>query len=126
MVDLANRSRCRDLEGEEEAEAALGVARKAKNGKEGIEGRGARALRGRLSSANRAVWCAYVKAGTKRPCYERELGPWLSRCQCERGDSNPHGFPHWILSPARLPIPPLPQKEDGAIVGIAPSSDRLA
>ena len=26
---------------------------------------------------------------------------------CERRDSNPHGLPHWILSPARLPIPPL-------------------
>jgi hypothetical protein len=23
--------------------------------------------------------------------------------QCERGDSNPHGLLHWILSPARLP-----------------------
>ena len=26
---------------------------------------------------------------------------------CERGDSNPHGLPHWHLKPARLPIPPL-------------------
>src|SRR5256885_7221225 len=26
---------------------------------------------------------------------------------CERRDSNSHGFPHWILSPARLPVPPL-------------------
>ncbi len=26
---------------------------------------------------------------------------------CERQDSNLHGFPHWILNPARLPIPPL-------------------
>jgi hypothetical protein len=26
---------------------------------------------------------------------------------CERGDSNPHDRSHWILSPARLPIPPL-------------------
>ncbi len=26
---------------------------------------------------------------------------------CERGDSNPHGLPHWNLNPARLPIPPL-------------------
>jgi hypothetical protein len=31
------------------------------------------------------------------------------RSQCERGDSNPHGLLHWILSPARLPIPPLPR-----------------
>ena len=29
--------------------------------------------------------------------------------KCERRDLNPHGFPHWILSPARLPIPPLSQ-----------------
>ncbi len=29
--------------------------------------------------------------------------PWW----CERGELNPQGFPHWILSPARLPIPPL-------------------
>jgi hypothetical protein len=28
---------------------------------------------------------------------------------CERRDSNPHGFPHQILSLARLPIPPLSQ-----------------
>src|SRR2546423_9389754 len=27
--------------------------------------------------------------------------------RCQRGDSNPHGLLHWILSPARLPIPPL-------------------
>ncbi|VBB45474.1 hypothetical protein TRIP_B350425 [uncultured Desulfatiglans sp.] len=26
---------------------------------------------------------------------------------CERGDSNPYGISHWILSPARLPVPPL-------------------
>ena len=26
---------------------------------------------------------------------------------CERRDSNPHGFLHRILSPARLPVPPL-------------------
>jgi hypothetical protein len=28
-------------------------------------------------------------------------------CWCERRDSNPHGFPHQILSLARLPVPPL-------------------
>jgi hypothetical protein len=27
--------------------------------------------------------------------------------ECESRDSNPDGLPHWILSPARLPIPPL-------------------
>ena len=29
---------------------------------------------------------------------------------CWRQDSNLHGFPHGILSPARLPIPPLQQR----------------
>jgi hypothetical protein len=33
----------------------------------------------------------------------------VSELQCERGDSNPHGLLHWILSPARLPIPPHSQ-----------------
>ena len=32
----------------------------------------------------------------------------VTESTCERGDSNPHGLLHWILSPARLPIPPLP------------------
>ena len=37
----------------------------------------------------------------------------VSPCQirkCERQDLNLHGLPHWILSPARLPIPPLSQE----------------
>src|SRR6185312_4620962 len=29
--------------------------------------------------------------------------------RCEGGDSNPHGLLHWILSPARLPVPPPSQ-----------------
>ncbi len=33
-----------------------------------------------------------------RPC---------ARTKCESRESNPDGLPHWILSPARLPIPPL-------------------
>ena len=33
------------------------------------------------------------------------------RLQCERRDLNPHGFHHWILNPARLPIPPLSQNK---------------
>ena len=28
---------------------------------------------------------------------------------CERGELNPHPLRDWILSPARLPIPPLSQ-----------------
>ena len=31
----------------------------------------------------------------------------FSECKCERQDLNLHGLPHWILNPARLPIPPL-------------------
>ena len=30
---------------------------------------------------------------------------------CGRRDSNPHNFRHWNLNPARLPIPPRPQRE---------------
>src|SRR5579871_119990 len=33
--------------------------------------------------------------------------PWARR------DSNSHGLPHWILSPARLPVPPLARGEGG-------------
>src|SRR5215510_5476342 len=29
---------------------------------------------------------------------------------CGRRDSNPHDFRHWNLNPARLPIPPRPQR----------------
>src|SRR5262249_51949008 len=38
----------------------------------------------------------------------KEDGTW-----CERGESNPHGFPHRILSPARLPVPPLSREWGG-------------
>lgn len=31
---------------------------------------------------------------------------------CARGESNPHGFPHRILNPARLPVPPLARALD--------------
>src|SRR5262245_4487310 len=40
-----------------------------------------------------------------------------SQIWCERGELNPHGFPLWILSPARLPIPPLSQSEYKTIRG---------
>ncbi len=30
----------------------------------------------------------------------------LFRWYCAMGESNPHGLPHRILNPARLPIPP--------------------
>ena len=37
----------------------------------------------------------------------RKLFSYKELNQCERQELNLHGFPHWILSPARLPIPPL-------------------
>ncbi len=37
--------------------------------------------------------------------------PSTLSCWCERGDSNPHGFPRQILSLVRLPIPPLSQSD---------------
>ncbi len=38
------------------------------------------------------------------------VSPYAAR-KCERQDLNLHGLPHWILSPARLPIPPLSHGE---------------
>ncbi len=34
---------------------------------------------------------------------------------CERRDSNSHRLPYWNLNPARLPVPPLSQKQGGII-----------
>ena len=44
---------------------------------------------------------------------------------CERGDSNPHGLPHRILSPARLPVPPLSRGHHPS-AGQAPDPHRQA
>src|SRR5690349_23321505 len=41
--------------------------------------------------------------------------------QCDRRDSNPHGLPHRILSPARLPVPP---RSHGSTGNIAPYPPR--
>ena len=42
---------------------------------------------------------------------------------CERGELNPHPLRDWILSPARLPVPPLSQKSDsGAPTRAFPNS----
>ena len=44
-------------------------------------------------------------------CSTTELHPrklaFRKSLWCERRDLNPHRSPHWILSPARLPISPL-------------------
>ena len=44
---------------------------------------------------------------TSRHNRKLQIRRCLARCWCERGDSNPHGFPRQILSLVRLPIPPL-------------------
>src|SRR5512134_2499119 len=38
---------------------------------------------------------------------------------CERRDSNSHGFPHWNLNPARLPVPPLSRCSSPGVKGHA-------
>src|SRR2546422_11348857 len=49
--------------------------------------------RGRIDAARR-----------RGECWQR---PNVLACaRCDRRDSNPHGLPHRILSPARLPVPP--------------------
>jgi hypothetical protein len=47
-------------------------------------------------------------AAKRASCFGR-LGYFavLQKVWCERGDSNPHGFPRQILSLVRLPISPL-------------------
>ena len=44
----------------------------------------------------------------KRTCGHRRKSCCIK--ECERQDLNLHGLPHWILNPARLPIPPLSQQ----------------
>src|SRR2546421_11538298 len=54
---------------------------------------------------------AWPAVGSSPLCVRRP-GPhaWRRRIvfgsRCDRRDSNPHGLPHRILSPARLPVPP--------------------
>src|SRR5262245_43818349 len=43
----------------------------------------------------------------------RRAGSIFARRWCERRDLNSHGFPHWILNPARLPVPPLSHEDCG-------------
>src|SRR5262245_47605009 len=44
---------------------------------------------------------------------------------CERGELNPHGLPHWILSPARLPVPPLSRASDSRLYHAVHGTDRV-
>ena len=42
----------------------------------------------------------------------RPLTDPLNVFECERRELNPHALRHWILSPARLPIPPLSREPE--------------
>jgi hypothetical protein len=50
------------------------------------------------------------RASRRKSLQDKEIS------KCERQELNLHGFPHWILSPARLPIPPLSRKRCCLIV----------
>ena len=71
--------------------------------------RGVAAARRRWTGAGRrTLRCARLQPGvTDRKVCGVSSQRRRVRCWCERGDSNPHGLPHWHLKPARLPIPPL-------------------
>ncbi len=52
----------------------------------------------------RGIGASYFRR--KKELAPFELTPWHYHW-CERGDSNPHTRRCWILSPVRLPVPPL-------------------
>src|SRR5215467_1088373 len=62
---------------------------------------------------------AFLSSVLEVPSIEiaRSDSSWIARhyprTWCERRDLTSHGFPHWILSPARLPIPPLSHEDYG-------------
>ena len=66
--------------------------------------------------ARLAIGPAVVAGGDRR----RE------RNWCERGDSNPHGLPHWHLKPARLPVPPLSRSPTAAQYKATAVEQRMA
>src|SRR6266545_1976094 len=73
----------------------------------GLRPAGASCRRGRTLAHPLRV---LVSPSRSVPVYSIELSPRDSRSpesSCERRDSYPHGLPHGILSPARLPVPPL-------------------
>ena len=41
----------------------------------------------------------------------------LNESWCERGELNPYPLRDWILSPARLPIPPLSHRTGAGKIG---------
>src|SRR6266699_1526404 len=61
-------------------------------------------LYGVLIARARETTASRYRVFTLQAAAPRGMKDW-----CERRDSNPHGLPHRILSPARLPVPPLSQ-----------------
>ncbi len=45
---------------------------------------------------------------------------------CEKGDSNPHGSPRWILSPVRLPVPPFSHTKRNRGCGLRHTPDSIS
>ena len=75
-----------------------------------------RRLRGRPTSEERTGGRSIRRTPYRFPCPDgarRRVGPAPAQSWCERGDSNPHGLPHWHLKPARLPVPPLSRLSTG-------------
>src|SRR5258708_29648673 len=56
-------------------------------------------------SALVSVTCIAESSSFTDPTGRRRRGAFW----CGRGDSNPHDFHRWILSPVRLPVPPRPR-----------------
>ena len=75
--------------------------------------------------------CAGFAPATAAPTRRFNFAAWrpcgaaaarASPLQCRRRGSNPHGAkPHWILSPARLPVPPLRRRAMIAPTVLEPS-----
>ena len=54
---------------------------------------------------------AYIISTRRMPDKLRPAGDGDKSAKCESGDLNPDPFRDWILSPARLPIPPPSQRK---------------
>ncbi len=91
------------------------VARGAKGGTRcrPLAPRGAACGRGRRGSVGgdappHPPWGFSSPPFARRVCVRSTASTiFCSSSWCERGDSNPHGFTHRFLKPARLPVPPL-------------------
>ena len=58
-----------------------------------------------LLAINITAW-ASLRATDLRLCLQKGATILIKKQWCPGEDSNLHGFHHWYLKPARLPIPP--------------------